>query len=95
MKRLMRIAYVVFLNLITLPFLPMVFVILTVCGIIQCICWRESLHDTIEFTIGLWKAMMIGMKWCIYANRIYINQNSTNGYDEFWEAVDRQEIEGP
>lgn len=95
MKKLMRIAYVIVSNLITLPFLPVVFVILTVCGISQCIYWKESLRDTMEFTINLWKAMLNGMKWSIYANRIYINQDSLHGYDDLLEAAEKLETEAP
>lgn len=95
MKKLMRVAFVIFLNLITLPFIPVVFIIMTVCGIIQCIYWSENLRDTMEFTICLWKAMLNGMKWSIYANRIYINQDSLHGYDELIDAAERQETEAP
>lgn len=95
MKKLMRVAFVIFSNLITLPFIPVVFIIMTACGIIQCIRWGEKLHDTMEFTICLWKAMINGMKWSIYANRIYINQDSLHGYDELLEATEKPENEAP
>ena len=95
MKKLMRIAHVIVSNLITLPFIPVVFVVMTVCGIIQCVHWKESLHDTMEFTVSLWKAMINGAKWSMYMNRIYIEEDSLRGYEEFIDAAQRQETEAP
>lgn len=91
MKKSMRVALVVFSNLITLPFMPVVFIVMTICGISQCIYWSENLHDTMEFTISLWKVMINGMKMSIYANRIYINQDSLHGHEELIKAAERQD----
>ena len=94
-KKWIRFLYVVALNLVTLPLLPIVFIVMTIWALLESIKMGDDLKDIIWTIIGTWCAMFNGIKWSIYANRIYINQNSTSGYDEFWKAVERQETEAP
>lgn len=81
-KKWVRFLVMTTLNLVTLPLVPVVFVVMTILMICSDISFQEHLIDIIRDVTDLWRAMLIGIKASIENARDYVDFGFSRDFEE-------------